>query len=166
MIIKKTMAAIRKTKHQLYTGEGEFSHLSCSYKIPVDVSEISKFEIKYKCVVPKDYKEFLLISNGMRFEIAGELNLFCLEEVIEILKTINYKEGIYPIGFVLDDYVVIKSDEIHSGKYVYVGDCYCRDEYFSLEADFETFLDRYFIANACNYWRWGQSSEKFCFVDL
>ena len=77
----------------------------------------------------------------------------------------SHPNGIYPIGYILEDYIVIKSNEIPSGNYIYAGAACCRDEYFSLNCNFETFFDRYIMANAGNYWRWQAAGEKFDFIE-
>ena len=170
MIIEKTLEALKKLQGQCYTGEGDFEEFVCKYNPPLTLEEIRSFESKNKCIIPEDYKAFLLESNGMKFNISGELSLFSIQEIVESLKIMHdmcdgYKKGIYPIGFCLDDNIVIKSDEIPTGKYIYACDCYCGDEYFSLDCNFETFLDRYLITNACKYWRWIYPREYFNFLN-
>ena len=163
---------INATKHingQVYIGEGSFAQYHCSYNPPTAQEKIIGFESIYSVTVPEDYVNFLLVSNGMQFYEAGDFSFYSLQQIEVILKTMKeasvpYKDGIFPIAYVLGDYIVIKSDAIASGKYIYAGSCYCRDEYFSLECNFETFFDRCIITNLCNYWRWLAPVELFDFI--
>ena len=53
---------------------------------PTNIDNILYFEQKYKFNLPKDYKDFLLHSNGGEGEIGenGYLRLFPIEELIEV----------------------------------------------------------------------------------
>ena len=168
MIINQTLEALKQIKGQSYIGEGYFQEFNCKFNPPSTIKEIKTFEKKNKCTIPEDYLEFLLKNNGLNFNEGDRFH--SLEEIVEVLKSraeafVPYKKGIYPIAYILEDYIVIKSDEIHTGKYMYAGSCCSTDEYYSLNCNFETFLDHYIIANANNYWQWSYSSEYFNFVD-
>ena len=163
MDVQKIVEAT-KNIYNVYIGSGTFDNWECTYKSPVTEDEIKKFE-KEVAVIPADYKEFLTTTNGIIFFNSGDFTFFSLQEVTETQKIMDFKNGIYPIGYVLDDYIVIKSDEISTGCYIYAGDACCRDEYFSLNCDFATFLDRYVMANASNYWRWFMPGKRFDFMN-
>ena len=170
MLIKQTIEALKQIQEKVYIGEGCFDEFVFEFNPPATLDEIRMFEFENSLIVPEDYLNFLLASNGMQFYEAGDFTFRGIREISEMLKFmkesgVGYKDGIYPIAYILEDYIVIKSDEIPSGKYMYAGSCCCVDEYFSLGCNFETFFDQYIIANACNYWRWQPHSEKFNFSE-
>lgn len=165
MNIQKILDSLKLNRRQVYIGEGMFDFFDFDLNTPISNMEISDFENNYKCIIPNDYKEFLLITNGMNFNVAGELTLYSIGEIIQLKKDIAFKKGIYPIGYILEEYIVINSNDITSGNYIYAGDCFSKDEYYSLDTNFKTFLDRYSVSNACNYWKWINPIEKFEFIE-
>lgn len=146
----------------MYVGDGMFADFGFKYNKPAKEFDINKF-IEEGVIIPEDYKDFLLITNGISFYDTID-SLFAIEEVIALKEELNFKEGIYPIGYVLEDYIVIKSDEVSTGEYIYVGDSYCCDEYFPLHTDFINFIDRLFITGGSNYWRWQTPTKKYNFI--
>ena len=170
MLIEKTLEALKQIQGQIYIGEGSVLEFSCRFNPPATMIDIKKFESDFECVVPKDYMRFLLTSNGMQFYEAGDYMFYSTQKIAENLKMMSiayssYIKGIYPIAYICEDYIVIKSDEISSGKYIYAGSCYMRDEYYSLDCNFETFFERYVISNACSYWRWQMPGELHSFIE-
>lgn len=163
MDVKKIVEATKNISN-VYIGSGLFAEWSCKYNPPVTEDEINKFEHEV-AIIPNDFKEFLMTTNGMRFFSSGDYSFYSLQEITEMQISMDYISGIYPIGYILEDYIVIKSDEISSGNYIYVGDACCHDEYFSLNCNFESFFDRYIMANAGNYWRWQTPGKKFDFIE-
>lgn len=154
MLIQEIISAMSKIKGNVYIGEGEFDEITFNFNSPVLSDDITEFEIKYKSILPKDYIEFLKFSNGMTFYGSGDFRFFDLEEIKEDMSIFNYNKGVYPIGQFLDDTVLINSDEISRESYIYVGDSCSNDEFYSLNCNFEIFLDRLLITNINNYWRW------------
>ena len=168
-LIKLVLKALKQIQGQVYVGKGCFKEFYCKFNPPAAMGEIRQFELKYDCVIPKDYLAFLLHTNGMQFYKEDDFTFYSIQELIETLEMMRktnggYKQGIYPIGYVLGYYIVLKSDEIASGNYVYVGDARYRDEYFSLHCNFETFFERYIKVKAVNYWRWQRPIKKFDFL--
>ena len=158
----KELIEIATRINTVYIGDGQFDELACEHRMPASAEEIAKLE-RIAGTLPADYRDFLMQTNGMTFFQAGDFSLYSIDEIIETLKTADFKEGIYPIGYILEDYIVIKGDVIDSGAYIYAGDAYCRDEYYSLDCDFKTFLDRLIISGGNNFWRWVNPGLKYDF---
>lgn len=153
MNIKKILSEIK----YVYIGcdmDNMFEEVKYKFNPPASDEQFIEFEKKTSCILPEDFKEFLHICNGMQFMIGGELELYGTNEMISYHYE-EYIDGVYCIGFCLDDNIMIKSDEIDTGKYIYVGDAYCSNEYVSLGMNFSEFLNFYIRANFSNYWRWG-----------
>lgn len=149
----KLLFQMKKEKVKIYSYEDEFIEFDCQFNQPAKKEDIEAFELSTGCLIPQDYKELLLISNGIHFLVNGELDLFGLEEMKELIRVSYYKKGVYPIGCILGDYIVINSDEINSKKYLYVGDQILADEFQCFGYDFTTFLQNYLMLNFHNYWR-------------
>ena len=157
MMINKILEVLKQLQgHVHYIGEDIFGEWSFEYDKPATEDEIELFE-KTIAILPDDYKEFLKTTNGMSFCTGS---LYSLEWIVKVRETMDFKKGIYPIGYVLEDYIVIKSDEIPSGNYMYVGYAYASDEYFSLHCSFETFFDRFTIISGDNFWTWQECWEE------
>ena len=86
------------------------------------------------------------------FYNSADFKLFNLDEVIEDKEYMGFKEGIYPIGYILEDYIAIDINTENNN--IYVGNACSGDEYYSLNCNFTVFMDRLIISNITNYWTW------------
>jgi hypothetical protein len=151
-MIKLLIEAIKKINEELYIGNGNFEKFNYTFYEPVDKEDLKRFECKYNCTLPEDYKNFLLITNGIMFYNSADFKLFNLDEVIEDKEYMGFKEGIYPIGYILEDYIAIDINTENNN--IYVGNACSGDEYYSLNCNFTVFMDRLIISNITNYWTW------------
>ncbi|MGG3509698.1 SMI1/KNR4 family protein [Paenibacillus lautus] len=107
--------------------------------------------------IPKDYEEFLRITNGCR--LFGEENdLYSVDTVIEqkIITDSTYeKPELLNVACILQDYIFVDLKKVASGssEYMHVIDMYSPLEYMrSLNCDFKTWLDRLIESKGNKYW--------------
>lgn len=64
-------------------GDGEPIKVTCTFRAPAKEKDIKNFELKHGFTLPKDYREFLLTTNGCKlFHPAndeGETELYSLK---------------------------------------------------------------------------------------
>lgn len=163
MNINDIVLSIKKINGDIYLGEAEFDTFSCQFNPPINDDEICNFEKIFSCKIPDDFKEFLKISNGLSFFNSSDFQLYSLNQIKEKLLENDYLKGVYPIGYFLEDEILIKSDEINNDYYIYVGDVYSIDEFYKIEYNFTLFLDRLLSSNINNFWRWFEPNE-YCYL--
>ena len=139
-------------KHKIYQGDGFFKDFACTFNDPATIEEIEAFEKDYNIIVPPDFREFLLISDGMN--LLEDINIYGLGDIMLIIETGIYKEGVYAIAYYNGDNIVINSADVSTGKYLYTGEHDSVDEFKFLDTNFETLLDRLISINGRIYWDW------------
>lgn len=163
MAIEETLQAmieIQKRVPLAYLGEGGFDPFIIAFQTPATEAAITSFEKKTGCKIPEDYKKFLLFTNGVIFYGAGDFRLFDIDEVLEVTMMMEYKKGIYIIGYFLEDYIVVNSDEISTGKYLYFGPAIFATDFKPFEHNFEVFLDRLLMSQIQKYWDWFPRNQE------
>ncbi|MDP4180535.1 MAG: SMI1/KNR4 family protein [Bacillota bacterium] len=148
-------------KFKIYLGEGLIADFQCKFNPPATIEEINQLEKDHKIAIPPDYKEFLLITNGMY--LMDIMKFHSLNDIEMILDTGIYMQGVYPIAYINGDYIVINSDDIVCRQYIYAGGHDTVDEFICLSASFETFLDRLTSTNCNIYWDWYHSKIFYSF---
>ncbi len=156
---------IMEQNQKVYIGDGEFEDFRAEINSKNSIEEITEFETELNIKLPDDYKTFLSECDGINFYVAGELSLYGIQEIIELKECIDYLDGIIPIGYCLEEYIVINCNEISSGKYMYAGDAYCPDEYYSLDCNFYEFFERHIMSNFNNYWTWVKPDKRYRFIE-
>lgn len=156
---------ILSMKPSIYIGEGIISEFGAQIKEKNPINRINELENYADYILPDEYKKFLLECDGIQFTTGSELTLYGISEIIRLNKYIDFISGIIPIGYCMEEYIVINCNDICSGKYIYAGDAYCSDEYYSLDCTFNQFLERYIISNLNNYWTWFKSEKRYKFVN-
>lgn len=133
---------------------------------PSSFSDISRLLESYS-PLPDDYLKFLSITNGFRpfseVPITGETEIFSIDEVLEINKHYDHPSMIM-IACTNDDYLILDTKDVAQGmsEYMYViegGGCpfeFAR----SLYCDFQTWLDRFCMAQGNKYWTWRVEDRK------
>ena len=168
MSIKNTIKAVKEIQEKnltAYIGDGTFVPFKIDANQPAKEADINNFEKAMNCVIPNDYKEFLLFSNGLIFMEAGDFELFDLDTIISTNKCMSYKKGAYVIGTFLGDYILINSDEINSSNYLYAGPNILYDSFISFGHDFDTFLERLIMTQVQKYWDWYPKTKYFNFSE-
>ena len=143
---------------KIYLGNGEFVDFTCTFNKPTTVSKISEFERKSNIIIPKDYKEFLLINDGIMFFNARDYEIFGIESIDLVLNTGLYKKGFYIVGNILGTYIAINSSEVNSGEYMYYSSNSSRC-FTAFNHDFQTFLDRIISCQINKYWEWSEHKK-------
>ncbi|UHA72060.1 SMI1/KNR4 family protein [Paenibacillus sp. 481] len=116
---------------------------------------------------PEDYLNFLSITNGCRlFEdvvYSGENEIFSAEEVLETNSHYNHPSKII-VAYICGDHIFIDSEDVKNsgGQYMYVSEGGVDfDDARSLYCDFQTWLDRFVMAQGNKYWTWRVEDRKF-----
>jgi hypothetical protein len=156
-IIKK----MNDEKYKLYLGDGFFKEFECIFYEPTNIEEIRQFEKDNSIIIPPGYKEFLLIANGMY--LFEEIQFYGLGDILMTLETGIYRKGVYAIAYYNGDNIVINSQEVKTGKYLYTGNHDSTDEFIALNTNFETFLDRLISINGRIYWDWFNNTKYYNF---
>ena len=151
---------------EIYTGNGEYEEVKCTFREPVTIEQINEIESKSGWTFPEDYKEFLLITNGCKlFDhpcYGGENELYRLEDLIEC----NYEdpfEDCFSIAYVYAENIVINSERFRSGdpNYLFVkGKIDHFHEAEPLNMNFEMWLDRFIICQGSKFWNWNFWNAK------
>lgn len=156
-MIKKTLPAmieIQRKESLAYIGEGEFELLQIDFRTALPSTEIDDFEKNTGCIIPNDYKDFLLFTNGMQFYRAGDFELFDIATISKVREIMDYMKGVYAIGNFLEDYIVINSNDISTGSYLYYGPGLSSRDFRPFGHNFEVFLDRLLMSQIQKYWDW------------
>ena len=66
-MIKLLIEAIKKINEELYIGNGNFEKFNYTFYEPVDKEDLKRFECKYNCTLPEDYKNFLINLINLKF---------------------------------------------------------------------------------------------------
>lgn len=145
---------------EVYCGEGYVEKCTCKFNEPATLEEIAAFEEKTGWVIPEDYKNFLLITNGCRLfdhpEYGGENHLYSLDEIISYAVDEPF-EGRYTIAYLYGDHLVIDSNLYQKGhpNYLLVKDKIASfKDAFELHMNFELWFDRFIISQGSKFWTW------------
>lgn len=163
--MKEVLKYIKDLNHsnrEIYI-DGWRTNFTCDFNEPATLEEIEHLENEVGYKFPEDFRKFLLETNGICFLGYCDHWILGIEDIKMIWETNCHDEGVYVIGCILEDYVMINSKEIESGKYMYVSPNICPDEGRALGCNFETFLKRFTNANFSKYWDWFPIYE---YVDL
>lgn len=149
-------------KTQVYLGDGAMENVFCQFNNPANSNQIEDFEKTSKCTLPHELKEFFLITNGITL-FRCDCYIHDLHLMQGIIDSGIYPEGIYSIGYVNGDTIIINSSEISSERYIYAGPADSVDEFKKLNCNFCTFLDRLVLSNGQDYWNWFSFKEYLIF---
>lgn len=147
-----------------FTGEMGFE-----WREPVTELEIKDFETQHNIILPKDFKNFLKISNGaMLFKDIqyGQwgCKIYGLDEIIDIsnqVKSWGYelRPGWLVFATWLGDCDILLFDLIKSeagiNNYIIDGEQGERvEDWINIKGSFEKWIDRLIVAQGAKYWRW------------
>jgi hypothetical protein len=70
MLVNKTLKYLKEKLNErsffeIYQGEGITSNVTCKFNDPAPILKIEEFEEQTNLVLPDDYKQFLLLHNGI-----------------------------------------------------------------------------------------------------
>ena len=152
--------------------EGTIVKSIITFNEPTTSEKVKSFEEKWKLNFPEDYIEFLVSHNGGNMFshplYGGGIELLSLERIDELYKI--YK-NLLPNGWIPialeegDEMLLIDTNQCVRGNkessYLYWSSLIdVRDEAISLKANFELWLDRFYISQGNKYWEWMQFSVE------
>ncbi len=133
---------------RVYIGEGMIDNLTVS----LHSEQLPNNNVNLLKKLPKQYLEFLQFSNGLEFYNSGDHRFHPLDEVLALQKSYGFNENVFPIGYFLEDTVLLVLDQSTRGYSIYVGSNLLLDEFILLEHDFKEFLENLLIHNCSNFW--------------
>lgn len=154
--IISVLESINKASLKVYLGNGEISELSVTLNQGLDIDAIEQIMPN----LPTQYKELLTFSNGLCFFNSGDYTLYPLEDAIEYQKANDFNKNILPIGYFLDETILLNCAESETEHYLYAGSSIMKDEFISLDMDLRSFLDK-LLANNCNCFWLEKPVEKY-----
>jgi len=163
MEIIKVIRKMAENNFVIYTGDGNFEKFYCNFHEAATETEINTFENENNIRFPLDFKEFLLITNGMYFLESAELRILGLKDIKMFLDTGIYKKGVYVIASNRGEDIAINMAEIGTSKYLYAYTACSDNEFKPLFTDFKTFLDRIISVNTRVYWDWFEYRDYYGF---
>ncbi|WFE12460.1 SMI1/KNR4 family protein [Bacillus atrophaeus] len=120
---------------------------------PATEEEIRKLESHFNVSLPKDYKEFLALHNGMEF--LDGIEILSIEDVVKYNETEDLPEKCFLIGYHFVGRYVIDSNRYENGDldYLFYLDSIDHfDEAEDLKSNFEIWFDRLLSSNGTKYW--------------
>ncbi|MBM7692479.1 hypothetical protein JOC77_001909 [Peribacillus deserti] len=166
-IVKQTLNSLKKRLEEggdIIPVQSEHGHVykaTCTFNPPASDEEITNFERQTGLLLPSDYKAFLKIANGCRLfddiEYGGEIELFSLEQIIELNEHYDQFEGCYVIAYIYQDNIVINSkvySENQKNYLLWKGHIDQFKEALPLKMNFELWLDRFVTSQGAKFWWW------------
>lgn len=173
-ITMKTIEVLRSRlseKNTIYaqSEEGFFREVGFVFNDPIGIDAINQFELTHRIVLPESYKRFLQISNGATLFEDIEYGqrgckLLNIDEIMETtahIKSLGYELPNSWIVFAkwLGDSDILILDlekaKIKTENYIIYGESYEAEEnWYYLNGDFETWIDRLIVAQGSKYWTW------------
>ncbi|MCI2256170.1 SMI1/KNR4 family protein [Domibacillus sp. PGB-M46] len=166
-IVQKTLNALKTRLEQndnvidVQSEQGHVYKATCTFNHPASDEEINDFENKTGLILPPDYKAFLRITNGCRLfndiEHGGEIELYSLEQILELNEHYDELDGCYDIAYIYQDNIVINSKLYSENQKNYL---LWKDhtEQFTeaepLQMNFELWLDRFVMSQGEKFWSW------------
>ncbi|MDF2858683.1 MAG: hypothetical protein K0Q87_4534 [Neobacillus sp.] len=151
------------------TEGGELSEAGFEFREPASIEEIQAFERENDILLPKEYKEFLLINNGsvmfkdIKYGQWG-CKILGLQEILPATNELRKYGTDIGKSFIVfatwlgdGDVLLFDLDKYQTkGKnYIIDGDQgYGVEEWESLKGDFAKWLDRLIVSQGSKYWRW------------
>ena len=156
-----TINALSDNKSKIYFAGSEVEY-GFMFRDACTQEQIAVLEKGVGYKLPCDYKQFLLYTNGLELLTSYiSSRLCCVEEIHQIITIFDWlPNGFLPIGMCADGSICIAlnmNEEGNKNVYViYIID----DEYFRLNCDFRTFLDRFITTYGDTFWEWGATKTE------
>lgn len=154
-VIIDAMKQINKTGSKIYRA-GSILDYGVSLDSPCSNEQLEELEncIGYK--LPADYRQFLLLTNGLRLSsLFVSSRFFCLEELYSVRASLTPPPCFLTIGTCADatiDISINLDDNDFSNIYTYdiMGDVH----FNRLNCGFCIFLDRFITTYGSTFWEW------------
>lgn len=154
-----TIKNISNQPLRVYIGEGMIKELGVSLHNGISLDLINTTCSK----LPNDWKKLLQFSNGMEFFNAGDYSIFPLEDIISTQKSFPFEEHVFPVSYVLDDFILLEVNNSDKGYSMYAGPSIVRNEYVYLDDDIQSFFEKFLLHNCEKYWDTYQNNVFFNF---
>lgn len=158
----------RENRITLQRENGEILNVTCDWNSPISNHELQEFSLKTNHVLPKELCLFLKQSNGAKlFNNDGlGLDFFEIFNLSEMLNYVNeydaniYYQSAYDKNWFMignyrgyGDYLFVDSQKVTNGEDDYL--IYAQEgDIQRLTMNFETWLDRFIVAQGARYWLW------------
>ncbi|MBD1381695.1 SMI1/KNR4 family protein [Metabacillus arenae] len=172
-IIYKTLEALKNKlddegNMEVIAEQGNIHTVNCSFNSPICNETLLAFQQESNWTLPDDYKEFLTHHNGARiFEmllgkvnIGGGLRIYSMQEIQKTYENLQLTSTYYPIGYVLESYLLINNKDIEQKNLNYLFIASTFPEIKPLNLNFELFFDRFIISQGANFWDWPNYTAK------
>lgn len=157
----KTRLQENNNSLQIQNEKGYLYQATCTFNPPASDEEIHHFEKQTGFLLPPDYKAFLKLTNGCRLfddiHLGGEIELYSLQQIIDLNKHFTPYEGFYAIAYIYQDNILINSSAHSENKRNYLfwkGYIESFEEAKPLDSNFELWLDRFIVSQGVKFWWW------------
>ncbi|MBD8498639.1 SMI1/KNR4 family protein [Paenibacillus arenosi] len=170
MTVEQTINSLRELyahgTRKIQCNEGYVYDSELKFYDPSSDNDISLLLESYS-PLPEDYLKFLSITNGFRpfsnVECSGEIEIFSIDEILSSNEPYDDPTKVI-VACVYNDYFIIDTEAVAQGKkdYMYLLEGISDfDDARSLYCDFQTWLDRFVMAQGNKYWTWRVEDRKF-----
>ncbi|MFC7782905.1 SMI1/KNR4 family protein [Rossellomorea sp. GCM10028870] len=173
MILNKTLHALKKRldekgNMEIVAEQGNIHTVHCSFNPPIESGDLKAFQEERKWMFPEDFQQFLSQHNGAKMyemllgsiNIGGGLQIYSIEEIKEINDALKSLYDYIPIGYVLENNLLISRTAIERDDpdYLYIAGTSLKPE--PLHSNLEIFLDRFVVSQGSNFWEWPNYTAK------
>ncbi|NPC93412.1 SMI1/KNR4 family protein [Bacillus sp. WMMC1349] len=166
-LVKMTIACLKKTVSKygtfpmLIQGGDVLEDPYFYFNDPATDKQIDDLEKALNVKLPKDYKVFLGLHNGIEF-IDG-IEVLSIKDVLTYNEIQDLPKGYILIGYHDAGHYIIDTNKYHKGlDYMYYKDGLDdMNEAEALGSSFEIWLDRILSANGNKYWESNQCMKKY-----
>ncbi|WEZ07197.1 SMI1/KNR4 family protein [Priestia flexa] len=158
-MVKKTINALKQRLWEnndvieVYKGNGEVNFTTCTFYEGLVEEIIHQFEQKHRCVMPKDYREFLRETNGCRlFEsnlVENSVVLYRLEDMES-----QCSEDYITIGVVNQNEILLRREEASEHSVIIKSKYEPVEQAVNLHMTFEQWFDRLIMSQGNLFWTW------------
>lgn len=139
--------------------DGDLSETRCTFYPPAAEAEIDHLANKKNWSIPREYKQFLMYSNGAKLfkdEYGTGFDLLSVIQMDEYHLDFMPKNWI-PVVYYVGDYFFINSDKVDSGSNYLM--FHNHEQTFEIPTlrfsiDFSTWLERLIITHGAPFWEW------------
>ncbi|KXJ36487.1 hypothetical protein AX282_04515 [Bacillus spizizenii] len=167
-LIRLTLAGIKEavskygTFPMILPGGFVLEDATFEFNEPATKEEIRKLEFHFNVSLPKDYKEFLALHNGLEF--LDGIEILSIDDVLKYNETEDLPEKCFLIGYHFDSRYVIDLNRYEKGDsdYLFYLDSIDHfDEAVDLKANFEIWFDRLLSSNGNKYWELERDAKAY-----
>lgn len=126
---------------------------------PATEKIITDLETKVGSLLPSDYKQFLMVSNGMILH--PEARICSVHEILEFHTAFDYPKNMIVVATCLGSFLHIAINlNAKKEKCIYVIEPIGDEFFYSINCSFTEFLNRFIVSYGSDYWNWGCNSNR------